>query len=342
MPTVAENLKTLLESEPGMSPTRLARETGVSQPTIWKILNGKIADPGTDLLEPLARRFGKAVAQLRGEIPLDLSASEPIGRYVLVPHYNAVGGLGAGRINEHHIELQGEYPLPEHLVSANGWRPAALMVVDTVGPSMEPTIHDGDPVVVNSDEKKIVSGKIYAIEDPDDGLRNYLLTVSMPFGIVGGRNAQARIARRPGFRPLRGTPRCTTGKVKETGEPEVEARCDLQPPEDGMANQRIDAPLLIDAIRALEKADSLLMENRHTDLAVARARGSHAAQCNDIAFQLKAALGGLYVDITPPADTGLREAPSEHDLSLQANGVAAVAFPTGDMSTFGTALQPGT
>lgn len=72
MSQVADNLKKLMEREDGMNPSRLARETGVSQPTIWKILNEKIADPGSDILEPIAKRFGKAVAQLRGEIPIEL------------------------------------------------------------------------------------------------------------------------------------------------------------------------------------------------------------------------------------------------------------------------------
>lgn len=171
MRTVAERLQRLIDSVPGMNPTRLSRETGVPQPTIFRILRGQSLDPDTATLRPLAERFGKTVAQLRGELPMDL-AQEPPGRYYFIPRYEAVAALGRGRFNDDdHIEIEGTYPIPRDLVDSNQWRVEALVVANTEGESMKPTINDGDPVVINLDMTAIVSGKVYAIETASEGLR---------------------------------------------------------------------------------------------------------------------------------------------------------------------------
>lgn len=68
--SIAKNLQALIDAVEDMNPTRLSRETGVPQPTIFRILKGQSLDPDTATLKPLAERFGKTVAQLRGEIPL--------------------------------------------------------------------------------------------------------------------------------------------------------------------------------------------------------------------------------------------------------------------------------
>lgn len=99
-----------------------------------------------------------------------VTAQEPASRYAMIPHYNVAGGLGAARINEHHIEIEADFPVPMSLIQRNGWRLDALQVIWTKGDSMEPNIRDGDPVVVNTDMKAIESGSVYAFVDADGGL----------------------------------------------------------------------------------------------------------------------------------------------------------------------------
>jgi SOS-response transcriptional repressor LexA len=86
--SIGENLQALIDGVEGMNPTRLARETGVPQPTIYRILKGQSLDPDTATLTPLAHYFGKTVAQLRGEVPLFLSgvveSDEPVTRLPLI------------------------------------------------------------------------------------------------------------------------------------------------------------------------------------------------------------------------------------------------------------------
>lgn len=60
---VAKNLKWLMGDK--ITPYALASETGVPQPTIFRILTGESDDPRTKTLQPLASYFGVTVADLR-------------------------------------------------------------------------------------------------------------------------------------------------------------------------------------------------------------------------------------------------------------------------------------
>lgn len=55
-----------------ITPYALASETGVPQPTIFRILTGESNDPRTKTLQPLANHFGVTVAELRDK---DLAAA---------------------------------------------------------------------------------------------------------------------------------------------------------------------------------------------------------------------------------------------------------------------------
>lgn len=101
-------------------------------------------------------------------------APAPADRYVMVPAYASLVGLGPGRFNEQHLEVAGEYAYSASWIRAQGWRPEDLGVTFGEGESMEDTIHHGDRLLVHfaeNDPKRIVSGKIYAIEDANNGTR---------------------------------------------------------------------------------------------------------------------------------------------------------------------------
>lgn len=149
----------------------------VHQGTIYKIAEGVTKDPGTKAIQPIADYFGITLAQLRGEEPLELGEERatylPEGKYLFPRSYeHVIAGLGRGYFNDdYHVEIEGTLPIPRDLIAARGWRIERLAVVMTKGPSMYPTINDGEPVVINLDETSLVSSRIYAIEDSDEGLR---------------------------------------------------------------------------------------------------------------------------------------------------------------------------
>lgn len=67
MNKVAENLRALMSGR--ISENELARKTGVPQPTIHRVLSGKVEDPRDGTLRPLAMYFGVKVEHLRTKEP---------------------------------------------------------------------------------------------------------------------------------------------------------------------------------------------------------------------------------------------------------------------------------
>lgn len=66
---LAENLKTLMKLN-NISPTKLARSTGIGQPVIFRIATGETDNPKLATLRPIAHFFNKSISQLIGDEPL--------------------------------------------------------------------------------------------------------------------------------------------------------------------------------------------------------------------------------------------------------------------------------
>lgn len=82
--------------------------------------------------------------------------------YCEIPHYNiqAAAGAGALPINEEQLKplaFRRDWLAGRHL------SPAALVIVDVKGESMEPKLQDGDLVLVDKSQTDISSGKTYVL-----------------------------------------------------------------------------------------------------------------------------------------------------------------------------------
>lgn len=173
---VAKNLKQLMETVEGMNPTRLSKETGVNQSTIWKVLKGRIADPGTDVLAPLAQRFRTSVAQLRGEMPLNVAAAaEEIPTYgavVTLRVYDVQGAAGsAGRLPNEHDTVVGSMQVSQEWLRRNVpgvSSPKNLAVITAYGSSMEPTFRDGDILLVDRGINDVKVDTVYVLARGDE------------------------------------------------------------------------------------------------------------------------------------------------------------------------------
>jgi len=69
-PRIADVLARLMARRDNMSANALARATGVAQPTITRLLQGRSRDPRDETIAPIARHFAVTLAQLRGEEPM--------------------------------------------------------------------------------------------------------------------------------------------------------------------------------------------------------------------------------------------------------------------------------
>ena len=68
--TISNNLQLLLKLQGDLSLSDLARETGIPQPTLHHILEGKTKNPRKNALQKLAAFFSVSIPQLMGELPL--------------------------------------------------------------------------------------------------------------------------------------------------------------------------------------------------------------------------------------------------------------------------------
>lgn len=97
---------------------------------------------------------------LAWEHPDDL----PEGEFVMIPRLDVHLSAGAGR-DQVEIELVKENPqaFRTEWIRLMRLKPAKLAAMRASGDSMEPTIHDGDSLLVDTSQTAVVDGKVYAL-----------------------------------------------------------------------------------------------------------------------------------------------------------------------------------
>lgn len=183
--TFADRLN-LAMKESGVNQPTLAEAIGIRQPSVWKMTTGKTQNPRR-LLE-IARVLGVRPEWLsKGEGPMHENGSdtEPTNikesrlkavvwedveqdrdEFVTVPLLNVVLSAGNGNCQ---VEESEEFSLifRRYYLSKIGVPESAAKLVRVTGNSMEPTLHDGDVVGVNTQDTTIRDGKTYAICQAD-------------------------------------------------------------------------------------------------------------------------------------------------------------------------------
>jgi hypothetical protein len=172
--TMADRLREMMGD---MTYEAFGELAGVSAQAVQKWMNGgNLTDRTLERLlsSPPFRgsRYTKEWIRYGTRSPPSVAEVTP-GKYLYPRGYaNVIASLGHGRINDDfHIEIAGSIPIPASTIITRGWKIERLAVVNTDGLSMNPTLGEDEPVVINLDETKLTSGKIYAIEDIDEGLR---------------------------------------------------------------------------------------------------------------------------------------------------------------------------
>jgi phage repressor protein C with HTH and peptisase S24 domain len=176
---VAKNLEWLIARRK-TTPYELQRETGVPQPTIHRIITGESNDPRTKTLQPLADYFGVSVADLRerdlsgggdaleglrpGTVGRVEAAASNDPRFTLIPKVRL--RLTAG-ISGYEVEPEPfdgtTTAVPTGWIERHGFKADKLIAVLIRGESMWPNFREGDLVIVNTDDQRLVDEGVYAI-----------------------------------------------------------------------------------------------------------------------------------------------------------------------------------
>jgi transcriptional regulator with XRE-family HTH domain len=179
-----------------MSRSELVRLSGVSKQQLSRLENGHIR-LRLDHLKPFAGPLGYTVEQilLWGRYPgtagshiessdvlrEESAHDEPLGPAPgQVPELDTRAGLGGGGVPAREVRKDGKHADP---VKSEGWvfpssfvreqlhtATAKLLVLDTSGDSMAPTLMSGDRVIVDTGHKTPSPDGLYAIRDTFEGI----------------------------------------------------------------------------------------------------------------------------------------------------------------------------
>lgn len=164
------NARALIASVGG--PTRAAEVLGIS-PSQLSQSTGR--NPTRHIGEASARLFERAFDKERGWLDRPHQAAEEVKpyldkeKYAYIPRYRVVAAAGAPR-NSEHEEIDGTHAYRRDWLDRHGLVPAACVVIEVTGHSMHPTISDGDVVLVNTADRTLRNGEVYAFRH-DDGPR---------------------------------------------------------------------------------------------------------------------------------------------------------------------------
>ena len=179
-----------------MSRTELVKRSGVSKQQLSRLENGLIR-LRLDHLKPFANALGYTPEQmlLWGRYPGTTGAhlessdvlredgghDEPLGPSLgQVPELDIRAGMGGGGVAAREVRKDGKHADP---LKSEGWlfptsfvreqlhtAAAHLLVLDTTGDSMTPTLMSGDRVIVDTGHKTPSPDGLYAIRDSFEGI----------------------------------------------------------------------------------------------------------------------------------------------------------------------------
>lgn len=146
----------------------LAKLVGMTQQGIQAIIAGESRMPRK--LNEIAHALGVTPAWLQYG---DNHLAQPQGtytvdsnKYALIPKYRVQGAMGAA-IDNGHEEVSGTHAYRRDWLERKRLMPAQLVVIDAVGDSMHPTICDGDVVLIDTGERRLANGLVFAFRHED-------------------------------------------------------------------------------------------------------------------------------------------------------------------------------
>lgn len=176
--------------EKRLTQEEIALSLGMSQGTLGSHLNGhraishKLAVGMAKLLEIPIKEFSPRIAEEIGEMASAAGVKPPTGSdqripprefdltgdktYTGVLQLTARGSTGAGDDNSH-VEIRGLMAFKTEWLRANHLNQRHLDVIYANGHSMEPTINDGDVLLIDESKVEPKDGQIFAMQSESKG-----------------------------------------------------------------------------------------------------------------------------------------------------------------------------
>ncbi len=174
MSTLGERIRALREAR-NMTQTDLANKCGWSSAGQARIGNYEKdrREPNLADLRKIAHALGASLMELLDDSDTAIGDSRTTtyqpSDFLIIDQYTAAGSAGNGHMNDH-VEVNGGLAFKRSWLHRMGANPDDLHVIYAKGMSMEPTIADGDVVLMDESQVEPRNGKIYVIRRPDGEL----------------------------------------------------------------------------------------------------------------------------------------------------------------------------
>lgn len=124
-----------------------------------------LREPSLADLRLMARILGVPLIELiEGDTPNEVR--ELPEQYAAIPQLTAIAAAGNGHLNDH-VEVNGGLVFKREWLYRKGLKPQNLIAFYAEGHSMEPTIADGDVLLLDKSQTDPVTRGIYAIRRPN-------------------------------------------------------------------------------------------------------------------------------------------------------------------------------
>lgn len=181
MTTISERILEAMKDAGFPSQTALSRVSGVPQPTINRIINKVAGTPETSTLLRLAAACDvsfqwlldgtgpKSVRERNAFVHGEMVDFKPVAdasdeRFVQIRKVTLRLSAGIMGFKTEESDDDGEtVSINTRWLEKRGYRKENLIATDIKGQSMEPTLFDGDTVVINMADKTPVDGAVFAV-----------------------------------------------------------------------------------------------------------------------------------------------------------------------------------
>lgn len=163
----------------GLTQEKMADELGITQGAVSQYLNGRIP-MNYRTLKAFSAALGIEDTDIRDDLPEQQynSPAPSDDDYTDVTGYSQAAGLGAGAEAEEYAETH-SLKFKKTSLRRRGIYNRPLAIYYGKGDSMEPTIEDGDAIMFDTSDTRVVDGALYVIQVDGIGRPEYFVKRAM-------------------------------------------------------------------------------------------------------------------------------------------------------------------
>ena len=175
MSSISERIEVLLKTN-GVATREIKRTLsdicGISYQAVSQWFNGSTKNIESKHLANIAKKYNASLEWLitgTGEMVAQEYEPETATEehFAFIPFYDAHGSCGDGYANGDHAVIKSELAFKRSWLKDEGLQEKDLAIITAKGDSMSPTINDGSILLINTNYKRVESGRVYAIAVDD-------------------------------------------------------------------------------------------------------------------------------------------------------------------------------